>query len=234
MQIRSDLGILFHMLRGMPTQGTTAERLQAFYGPQAAAYDNFRERLLHGRRELINDINLPAYARVVELGAGTGRNMVYFSERLSTIASLELVDLCPSLLAEAEKKAAGKPQVHTICADATVYQPSTPVDCVLFSYSLTMIPDWRAALDNACSILKPGGQLAVVDFTLGEQQSSLGRWFWRRWFAHDGVHLDDAHKRLLLERFPRHVMHERLASIPYLPGLRVPYYRFIGTLETSP
>ena len=233
MRILSDLGILFHMLRGMPASGSTAERLQAFYGPQAEAYDDFRERLLHGRRELITELQLPAQARIVELGAGTGRNMIFFGERLDTIASLELVDLCPALLAEAEKKAEGKPQVHTVCADATTYQPDQPVDCVVFSYSLTMIPDWLAALDNACRMLKPGGQIAVVDFTLGEKQSALGRWFWRRWFGHDGVHLNDEHGRVLRKRFPQHVMAEQMASIPYLPGLRVPYYRFTGILDTT-
>jgi len=34
-----------------------------------------------------------------------------------------------------------------------------PVDVVTFSYSLSMMPDWLAALDNAKRILRPGGQI---------------------------------------------------------------------------
>ena len=37
-------------------------------------------------------------------------------------------------------------------------------DAILFAYSLTMIPDWKAALRCAKEHLKPGGRLAVLDF----------------------------------------------------------------------
>jgi S-adenosylmethionine-diacylgycerolhomoserine-N-methlytransferase len=37
-------------------------------------------------------------------------------------------------------------------------------DRVILSYALSMIPDWKAALEQAASILAPGGQLQVVDF----------------------------------------------------------------------
>ena len=35
------------------------------------------------------------------------------------------------------------------------------VDVVTFSYALTMIPDWRAAIRNAFRMLKPGGRIGV-------------------------------------------------------------------------
>ncbi len=46
------------------------------------------------------------------------------------------------------------------------YRPADPADCVYFSYALTMIPDWRRAIDNAIAMLAPGGTLGVVDFHL--------------------------------------------------------------------
>jgi S-adenosylmethionine-diacylgycerolhomoserine-N-methlytransferase len=224
----SDIRIVLHMLRGMPRSGDTAARLQAFYAPQADAYDDFRERLLKGRGELIDRIGLPDRARVVELGAGTGRNLEHFGERLSRLESIELVDLCPALLAQARKRAVRYPNVRIIEADATRYQPASAVDCVIFSYSLTMIPDWHAALINACAMLKPGGKLALVDFTISPQQSWLGSAFWRSWFAHDGVHLDQRHPDALRKLCGQHSFEERRTPIPYLPGLRVPYYLFVG------
>ena len=219
---------MVQMLRGMPRSGDIAARLQQFYAPQAEAYDDFRERLLKGRRELIGRLDLPERARVVELGAGTGRNLDHFGDRLTELESFELVDLCPALLAEARKRAAVHPNVRVVQADATTFRPPSAVDCVIFSYSLTMIPDWRAALDNALAMLKPQGQLAVVDFTVSPRQGWLASTFWRRWFAHDGVHLDERHAAALRALCSPHSFEERRTPVPYLPGLRVPFYLFIG------
>jgi S-adenosylmethionine-diacylgycerolhomoserine-N-methlytransferase len=35
---------------------------------------------------------------------------------------------------------------------------------VICSYTLSMMPDWRGALDRALATLRPGGRLDVVDF----------------------------------------------------------------------
>jgi S-adenosylmethionine-diacylgycerolhomoserine-N-methlytransferase len=234
--VPSDAQVLLQLLRGQPRRGTHAERLQAFYGPQARRYDQFRERLLHGRAELIERIAPLPGARVVELGGGTGRNLLFFGERLKDLGSVEIVDLCPALLEQARWRAKGMSNVRVVEADATSYCPATRVDCVYFSYSLSMIPDWEAALANALAMLGPSGQLGVVDFYVSAPRTLPGerrhcpliRWFWPRWFAHDGVRLDPAHLRRVRELVPEHLCRERLAPVPYLLGLRVPYYVFIG------
>lgn len=231
-----DVRILLSLLRGIPKHGSQAERLQAFYGPQAEHYDSFRERLLAGRRELIGMMVLPDGARVVELGGGTGQNLGFFGDRLARMKSVEIVDLCPALLEQARARAASIPNVRVIEADAATYRPMEPVDCVYLSYALTMIPDWHAVIDNAIGMLRPGGILGVVDFYVGAADPAPGdarhgfftRHFWPRWFAHDGVHPTPAHLAVLRERLPYHVRHECRAAVPYLPGLRVPYYLFVG------
>jgi S-adenosylmethionine-diacylgycerolhomoserine-N-methlytransferase len=234
--IASDARILLRLLRGQPRRGSHAERLQAFYAAQAQGYDAFRERLLHGRRELIERLGLPPGARIVELGGGTGHNLVYFGAALAKLGSIELVDLCPALLEEARTRTAPMPNVRVVEADAVTYRPDRPVDCVYFSYSLTMIPDWRGAIDNALAMLKPDGVLGVVDFYVSDRRPESGlthhgaltRWFWPRWFAHDGVRLSSEHLRRLRALLPIHLLLERRAPVPYLPGLRVPYYLFLG------
>ena len=46
----SDMKVLYHMLF-KPVRGDNhAERMESFYGGQASAYDDFRKRLLKGRR----------------------------------------------------------------------------------------------------------------------------------------------------------------------------------------
>ncbi len=236
-----DAQVLLRLMRGQPRRGTLAERLEAFYGPQAEHYDAFRERLLHGRSALMGRLAPQPGAHVVELGAGTGRNLGFLGERLPNLGSVELVDLCPALLDLARRRTRDLPNVRVVEADAVHYRPARPVDLVYFSYSLTMIPDWEGALRNALSMLKPGGALGVVDFFVSEASPPAGlvrhgamtRWFWPRWFAHDGVHPSPAHLCTLRELLPDHWLSERRAPVPYLPGLRVPYYVFVGRVPGS-
>jgi S-adenosylmethionine-diacylgycerolhomoserine-N-methlytransferase len=232
MSLAADARMLWHLLRGASREGSHAQRLQRFYAPQAQGYDAFRERLLHGRRELIERLPAGAGARVIELGGGTGRNLEFFGERLAGFAAFELVDLCPALLqvarARADRLEPGRARnLRLIEGDATDYRPAGTPDCVYFSYALTMIADWRRAVENAVAMLAPGGTLGVVDFHLPRNATPSSR-FWRAWFAHDGVWLSDAHLDFLGARLDPLYRDERRAPVPYLPGLRVPYYLFIG------
>ena len=224
------------MLRGQSRSGTAAERLQAFYAPQASRYDAFRARLLHGRSELIDRLPTSRGATVVELGGGTGSNIDRFGRRMQTLSRYTLVDLCPALLEQAGSRAGVHRNVELVEGDVTRYRPVEPVDCVFFSYSLTMIDDWRSALSNAVSMLKPGGTLGVVDFYISSARPRPGyvrhsgweRWLWRRWFAHDGVRLSPEHLEALADAMPDHVRLEQQGALPYVPALKVPYYLFIG------
>jgi S-adenosylmethionine-diacylgycerolhomoserine-N-methlytransferase len=224
--IFADARILWRMVRGASRGGSHAGRLERFYAPQAQGYDAFRERLLHGRRELIARLPVYAGARVIELGAGTGRNLEFFSERLAQFASVELVDLCPALLAVARDRFQDRGNVRLVNADAEEYRPANPADCVYFAYALTMIPDWRRAIDNAIAMLAPGGTLGVVDFHLPD--AGPGSRFWRGWFGYDGVWLSAEHLPYLRDRLDQVLCEQRRGPLPYLAALRVPYYLFVG------
>ncbi|TRZ96741.1 MAG: class I SAM-dependent methyltransferase [Rhodocyclaceae bacterium] len=222
---------LLHLARGMPRSGAHAQRLEAFYGPQADHYDGFRERLLAGRADLLKWLAPAPGERVVELGAGTGRNPDFLGTGLTTLGDLTLVDLCPSLLEIARRRWRESANVTVIEADACTWRPAQPVDAVYIAYALTMIPDWRAAMENAVAMLRPGGRLGVVDFTVASEQAWLARNFWRGWFGHDGVRLNAEHSAALGSLLPRHELSVRRAPVPYLSGLRVPYYLFLGVKQ---
>ena len=99
-----------------------------------------------------------------------------------------------------------------------------------------MIPDWRRALCNALRMLKPGGLIGVVDFYVSGKEPPQGRqrhgWLqrqcWPRWFRHDGVSLDGGQFDEVMRLTENVRCEEHLAALPYLPGLRVPYYLYIG------
>ncbi|GDY10887.1 hypothetical protein LBMAG52_43750 [Planctomycetia bacterium] len=68
----ADLRTLYR-LTVAPVRGRThAERMESFYHQQAGDYDSFRERLLPGRRELVQQLPLREGAVWVDLGGGTG------------------------------------------------------------------------------------------------------------------------------------------------------------------
>jgi S-adenosylmethionine-diacylgycerolhomoserine-N-methlytransferase len=234
----SDLGIVYRMLRSRSGGSSHGERLEAFYREQAGAYDDFRRRLLHGREEMMLSLELPEGARAVDMGGGTGSNFECLGDRLRRFRDVQIVDLSPSLLKVAGERIARHSwgNVRTIVADATTYEPDGgPVDVVTFSYSLTMIPDWFKAIDHARDILKPGGLIGVADFYVarkwpahGVRHAGLRRFFWPTWFGWDNVFLSADHLPYLESRFQTVKREERLGKMPYMLGLRAPYYIFIG------
>ena len=70
--------------------------------------------------------------------------------------------------------------------DATAFTASemfgrASFDCVFTSYALSMIPDWRRAIDLAATLVAPGGSLQVIDFGMLERyppsmKLALDRW----------------------------------------------------------
>ena len=239
MELLADLKTLYH-LAAKPVRGSShAARLESFYAGQAAGYDRFRQRLLHGRRELWQAIPIPPGGIWVDLGGGTGQNLEHFEERIRDLSKIYVVDLCPSLLALARQRAEqrGWTNVELAEADAATFQPAeSQVDVVTFSYSLTMIPDWFAAVQQAERLLRPGGVIGVVDFYVSRKHPSPGlrrhnwwtRTFWPAWFARDNVWLSADHVPFLHWRFAPLHFDERVARVPYVPLLRVPYYTFVG------
>ncbi len=239
MGLLSDLKVLFHLTL-KPVRGKDhAARLESFYAGQAEIYDEFRRRLLHGREELWRDLPAPEGGVWVDLGGGTGANLEYLADRIHRLKKVYVVDLSPSLLEVARRRVAarGWTNVEAIEADATLFHPAEgSADVVTFSYSLTMIPDWFAAIDNARTMLKPGGHIGVVDFYVSRKYPPDGlkrhpwftRTFWPAWFANDNVYLSPDHVHFLHRYFEPVHFSEHRAKVPYLPLLRAPYYRFIG------
>src|SRR5262245_55265619 len=213
--------------------------MESFYAGQAEAYDDFRKRLLKGRQELWNLIQPPDDGTWIDMGGGTGANLDYFGERIRRLSKIYVLDLSRSLLEIAKQRIASKgwKNVETVEADATTFQPPNgPVDVVTFSYSLTMIPDWFAALENALAILKPGGTIGVVDFYVSRKFSTDGlvrhgwwtRTFWPTWFAMDNVFHSPDTVPFLHRHFNVFHFEEHRAKVPYIPFSRVPYYLFVG------
>ena len=177
----------------------------------------------------------------VDLGGGTGANLEFIAETIPRLRKAYVVDLASSLLKVADERfrARGWNVAEAIEADATQWQPPDGVlaDVVTFSYSLTMIPDWFSAIENARKMLKPGGRIGVVDFYVSRKHAAADmkrhgwftRSFWPVWFAGDNVFPSPDHLPYLQSHFDVTWCQESRSKVPYIPVIRTPYYQFIGT-----
>ncbi len=141
--------------------------VQRFYRYHALVYDHTRWMILHGRRRAVRELNLKPDARLLEIGCGTGLNFRFAQEQLDPRRSrLVGVDFSADMLrvAEARVHDRGWRNVELVNADATTLDLGEQFDGVFFAYSLTMIPDYRAALQRGREHLRPGGRLVVLDF----------------------------------------------------------------------
>jgi len=226
-----------------PIRGDTQqERLESFYASQAELYDAYRYRMLHGRLPMAQA--MPQGGTWVDMGGGTASNLEFFGEDGLGRAfdRVVVLDLTPSLCEEARKRIERRGWgdfASVVCGDACAQDldgmpPAGSVDLVTFSYSLSMIPGWRAALDNAMRMLKPGGHIAVCDFTTFADQASWHASFWTAFFANDHVHLNPEHHEELRTRFDAKTFETGYGSFPYLLWPRSAYYYYVGQKRAEP
>jgi S-adenosylmethionine-diacylgycerolhomoserine-N-methlytransferase len=171
-----------------PVEAT--RRMNRMYRRQRHIYDGTRRYYLLGRDQMISGLRPEAHARVLEIGCGTGRNLV-LAARLYPDARFFGIDVSTEMLTTAIaaiSRGGLTSRVRVAHGDGTAFDPKTlfgipQFDHVMISYSLSMIPDWRRVLGAAAVHLKPGGRLHVVDFGRQERWPGIARMLLRRWLA---------------------------------------------------
>lgn len=165
-----------------------AARMDQMYRRQRRIYDFSRKFYLLGRDGLIRALRACPDMRVLEIGCGTARNLILAARRYPD-AEFFGIDISEEMLSTAAANIAREKlddAIEVACADAAAFDPKQlfgveRFERVFISYSLSMIPVWRAVLERAVSVLATRGELHVVDF--GDQER-LPRWFGRslrRW-----------------------------------------------------
>ena len=149
--------------------------MDAIYRSQRHIYDLTRKYYLLGRDALIAGIAPPEGGTVLEIGCGTGRNLIA-AARAWPDARFFGIDISEAMLETARAKVAAAglagrivlAQGDATAFDATALFGVAAFDRVFQSYTLSMIPDWRGAIREGVDKLVPGGRLDVVDF--GQQE----------------------------------------------------------------
>ncbi len=209
----------------------TASLMDRMYHHQRHIYDFTRKFYLLGRDELIDELDAPPGSKVLEIGCGTGRNLIVAAGRYP-LARFYGLDVSSQMLATARREIVRARMSGLVVvgeADATGFDPKAlfgveKFERVYISYALSMIPPWREALAQAMSVVAPGGALKIVDFgDFGDLPPTLRSLLttWLSWF---GVH-------------PRERLEQELAAFAGERGLRAGFhalyrrYAFLGELR---
>lgn len=201
----------------------------AFYRSQGKRYDGFREALLPDRDSLMQ-YGVPWTQPIdiwVSVGCGTARDLEFVVDKLKKRPTLKvyLLDLSAELLDVAKARVAKlglEKRVTVLVGDVTKseFMQAQPFygkcDLVTCSYCLTMIPDWKKALEAMHAMLSPGGFMGIVDFTMRfRRETRLDQRLYRWWFSNDGVYFNRSHVDWLRDNLKLVWYYENSARVPY-------------------
>lgn len=193
------------------SEASSAAAMDRIYRHQRLIYNATRKYYLLGRDQMLEDLAPADGQSVLEIGCGTGRNLVAAAQRYPH-AQFHGFDVSGEMLetaAGAVMKAGLGHRIRLAQADATSFSAphlyrQAGFDRVFISYTLSMIPDWQAALEQAVLALNPSGELHIVDFG---QQVRLPAWFRRAlfaWLARFSVYPDNRLEQTLASVASRH------------------------------
>ncbi len=170
-------------------------------------YDASRKYYLLGRDILIERLRPSAGQTVCEVGCGTARNLICMRKKYPQ-AKFYGLDASEEMLKTAQgniKREGYGDAIMLRQAFSQTFDPAAlfgleaPLDKIVFSYALSIIPPWQESLDHALDLLQPGGEIHIVDFGGQEGLSPLFRKFLFWWLKMFHVY----HKPEILEYLKR-------------------------------
>lgn len=190
--------------------------VEAAYARWAPIYDlTFTTLLGPGRRALANAVAHTRGALVLDVGVGTGLELPLFARDRVIYG----VDLSEPMLQRAAQRVAreGLANVAGLARmDATrMAFADGYFDCVVAPYVLTVVPDPETLLDELARVVKPGGDILLVNHVSGRDDplAILEKWLdrhvaprlgWRPQFPWSiiGDWIDQRDDVALIERRP--------------------------------
>jgi S-adenosylmethionine-diacylgycerolhomoserine-N-methlytransferase len=165
-----------------------AALMDRMYRHERYVYDLTRKYYLAGRDEAVARLKPGPGDTVLEIGCGTGRNLIR-AARAHPEARFFGLDVSREMLGAAAAsiaRAGLSSRISITQADASAFDPhalfgQAQFNRVIISYALSMIPPWREALGQALDAVAPGGSLHCVDFgdcsgLPGPFKAALRRW----------------------------------------------------------
>jgi ubiquinone/menaquinone biosynthesis C-methylase UbiE len=173
-----------------------------------------------GMREIRREALAEANGRTIDIGAGTGLNVVLFPPEVS---ELVLAEPDPHMLKKLRAKLAESGREASVVPAPAEKLPfeDDSFDTAVFTLVLCTVPDPKAALAEAARVLRPGGKLLFVEHVRSEEPG-LARWQdrlegpWR--FLGDGCHCN-RDTVATIEASPFTLEHVNRETLPKAPPI---------------
>ncbi|MCF8495950.1 MAG: class I SAM-dependent methyltransferase, partial [Alphaproteobacteria bacterium] len=175
----------------MITDAQAKNKMDRMYCWTRHVYDLSRKYYLLGRDALIERLDVRPGEQVCEVGCGTARNLIKMAKAYPQGRFFGL-DISDEMLKTARKSLAQnglERSVRVVQGYSQSFDPAVlfglekPLDKIVFSYALSIIPPWRESLDKALDLLPSGGEIHIVDFGGQEGLSPAFRSILFRWLS---------------------------------------------------
>lgn len=117
-----------------------------------------------------------AHGEVLEIGFGTGRNLRYYSQSVTSVSGVD--PMITHGVGAVERRIIEAPfpvERATLRADDQLPFDAGRFDCVVTTWTLCSIPDVGAALSEMRRVLKPGGHYLFIEHGRGPTERTM-RW----------------------------------------------------------
>ena len=145
------------------TDGPTTALMRKAYARWAPVYDLVYDKLTEPAARAAVEAAMACGPRVLEAGVGTGLSLGYYPAH----AEVHGVDLSEEMLRRAKDKVARRGLSHVKSLqvmDATrLGFPDGRFDAVAAQFLITLVPDPEAALSEFARVLRPGGEIILVN-----------------------------------------------------------------------
>jgi phosphatidylethanolamine/phosphatidyl-N-methylethanolamine N-methyltransferase len=133
------------------------------YGEFAPLYDRIFGKLFYNRIErVIEDLDIPVGAKILEIGAGTGTSFPAYPNHCEVTG----VDLAPDMLARARQKINENGWHHFKVMEMDALNltfPDNSFDYVMAFHVVTVVPDPIRMIAEAKRVCKPSGRIVILN-----------------------------------------------------------------------
>ena len=173
------------------------------------------------RDAALNDLGTVVHGRTLQVACVYGDLTPRLQARLAPDAQLDVVDILPIQLRNLQAKLQPDPRLSLrTCDSARMDAPDAHYDQVLVFFLLHEQPDdvRRQTLSEALRVLKPGGQLLVVDYHRPSKLHPL-RPLMRAVFRHLEPYAMDLWQHAITDYLPQDVPITSVTSTTFFGGL---------------
>ena len=158
-----------------------------YYSLVARFYDLAMQKverlcLSRWRMELLSEVD----GEVLEVGAGTGVNLQYYSQNISRLVLCEPdAAMRKQLELKLQNSARSSAEISS-CAAERLNVADNSIDCLVSTLVLCSVTDPQQSFKEAFRVLKQGGKLILMEHVAAERSSRLYFWqqlwqpLWRR------------------------------------------------------